>query len=97
MTVSFTVMLSPDAKKCLDRLDRKRTRNIMKHLKELEEEPFRPRTGCDIDIVEGRDRPPLYRLRIGNLRAMYFVDEQAHMVYVTDLFMKTRDSAYREN
>ena len=97
MTVPFTVMLSPDTKKYLDRLDRKRAKNIMKHLKELENEPFRPRAGCDIDVVEGRDRPPMYRLRIGNFRAMYFVDEQAHMVYVTDLFLKKRDSAYREN
>jgi mRNA-degrading endonuclease RelE of RelBE toxin-antitoxin system len=97
MTVSFTVMLSPDAKKYLDHLDRKRAKTIIRHLKELEEEPFRPRAGCDIDSMQGRDRPPMYRLRIGNTRAMYFVDEQAHTVYVTDLFTKKRDSAYREN
>ena len=90
-------MLSPDAKKYLDRLDRKHAKNIMKHLKELEQEPCRPRAGCDIDIVEGRDRPPMYRLRMGNFRAMYFVDYQAQMVYVTNLFLKKRDSAYREN
>jgi len=91
----FTVMLSPDASKYLDSLDDKRARNIRKHLKELEKDPFRPRVACDIDIVAGSGRPPMYRLRIGDFRAMYFVEEQA--VFVVDLFPKKRDSAYREN
>jgi mRNA interferase RelE/StbE len=91
----FIVMLSPDARKYLDGLDNKRAGNIRKHLKELEKDPFKPRAGCDIDIVGGSGRPPMYRLRMGEFRAMYFVEEQA--VYVTDLFPKKRDSAYREN
>ena len=93
--MSFTVMLSPDAQKYLDSLDKKRIKNIKKHLKELEKDPFRPRAACDIDIVAGSGRPPMYRLRMGEFRAMYFVEEQA--VFVTDLFPKKRDSAYREN
>ncbi len=91
----FTVMLSPDAKKYLDTLDNKRVKNIKKHLTELERDPFRPRPACDIDIVGGSGRPPMYRLRIGDFRAMYYVEEET--VYVTDLFPKRRDSAYREN
>jgi len=93
--MSYTVMLSPDAKKYLDTLDNKRVKNIKKHLKELEKDPFRPRPACDIDIVGGSGRPPMYRLRIGDFRAMYYVEEET--VYVTDLFPKRRDSAYREN
>jgi mRNA-degrading endonuclease RelE of RelBE toxin-antitoxin system len=69
--------------------------NIKKHLEELEKDPFRPRAACDIDIVAGSGRPPMYRLRMGEFRAMYFVENQA--VYVTDLFPKKRDSAYRQN
>ena len=91
----FIVMLSPDAQKYLDSLDKKRTENIKKHLEELEKDPFRPRAACDIDIVAGSGRPPMYRLRMGEFRAMYFVEHQA--VYVTDLFPKKRDSAYRQN
>ena len=68
----FTVMLSPDAKEYLDSLDDKRARNIRKHLKELEKDPFKPRAACDIDIVAGSGRPPMYRLRMGEFRAMYF-------------------------
>jgi mRNA interferase RelE/StbE len=91
----FIVMLSPDARKYLDSLDKKRAGNIRKHLKELEKDPFKPRAACDIDIVAGSGRPPMYRLRMGEFRAVYFVEEQA--IYVTGLFPKKRDSAYREN
>ena len=91
----FIVMLSPDARKYLDSLDKKRAGNIRKHLKELEKDPFKPRAACDIDIVAGSGRLPMYRLRMGEFRAVYFVEEQA--IYVTDLFPKKRDSAYREN
>jgi len=50
---------------------------------------------CDIDIVAGSGRPPMYRLRMGEFRAMYFVEDQA--IFVTDLFPKKRDSFYRQN
>ena len=93
--MQFIVMLSPEARKYLDSLDDKRARNVRKHLKELEKDPFRPRAACDIDIVAGSGRPSMYRLRMGEFRAMYFVEEQA--VFVTDLFPKKRDSAYRKN
>jgi mRNA interferase RelE/StbE len=93
--MSFMVMLSPDAKEYLDSLNDKRARNIKKHLKELEKDPFKPRADADIDIVAGSGRPPMYRLRMGEFRATYFVEEQA--VFVTDLFPKKRDSAYREH
>ena len=91
----FIVMLSPDAQKYLDSLDKKRAENIKKHLKELEKDPFKPRAACDIDIVAGSGRPSMYRLRMGEFRAMYFVEDQA--IFVTDLFPKKRDSFYRQN
>ena len=93
--MQFIVMLSPDAQKYLDSLDKKRAENIKKHLKELEKDPFKPRAACDIDIVAGSGRPPMYRLRMGEFRAMYFVEDQA--IFVTDLFPKKRDSFYRQN
>ena len=93
--MSYTVMLSPDSQKYLDSLDKKRAGNVRRHLKELENDPFKPRASCDIDIIAGTDRPPMYRLRIGEFRATYFVEE--HAVFVTDLFLKKRNSAYREN
>lgn len=44
------VMLFPNARKYLDSLDDKQARNIRKHLKGLEKDPFRPRAAHDIDI-----------------------------------------------
>jgi len=93
--MTYIVMLSPDARKYLDGLDSKRAGNIRKHLKELERDPFKPRAGCDIDIVAGSGRPPMYRQRIGEFRATYFVE--GNEIYITELFTKRRDSAYREN
>lgn len=95
--MSFTVMLSPDVRKYLDGLDAKRVKNIKKHLKELEDDPFKPRSTSDIDVIEGSGIPLMYRLRMGNFRAVYFVDETDRAVYVTDLFPKKRDSAYGQN
>lgn len=93
--MTFMVMLSPDAREYLDSLNDKRAGNIKKHLEELEKDPFKPRATCDIDIVAGSGRPPMFRLRMGEFRAMYFVEDQ--VVFVTGLFQKKRDSAYREH
>ena len=92
----FVVLLSPSAQKYLDGLDKKRAKNVRKGLEELEKDPFRPRSGCDIDRVEGSGSPPMYRLRKGAFRAEYFVDLDERVIYVTDLFPKKRDSIYRE-
>lgn len=86
--MQFRLLISSDAQKYLDNLDKKRARNIVKHLRELEENPFRPRSKCDIDRVEGSGTPPMYRLRMGEYRAEYFVDMDEHVIYVTDLFPK---------
>lgn len=95
--MSFTVLMSPDAQKYLDGLDKKNVRSIKKHLKELEKDPFRPRSGCDIDIIAGSGTPPMYRQRIGKYRAEYFVGEEERAVYVTDVYLKRRDSVYGED
>lgn len=86
-----------DAQKYLDNLDNKQVRNIKKHLKELEDDPFKPRSGCDLDIIAGSGTPLMYRQRIGKYRAEYFVDEEECTVYITDIFLKRRDSVYEED
>jgi len=96
--MSFTVMLSPDVRKYLDGLDAKRVKNI----KNISRSwrlilSSKPRSACDIDVIEGSGIPLMYRLRMGNFRAVYFVDETDRRVYVTDLFPKKRDSAYGKN
>jgi mRNA-degrading endonuclease RelE of RelBE toxin-antitoxin system len=95
--MSFQVLLSPDAQKYLDTLDEKRARNIKKHLKELQNDPYKPRSGCDIDIIAASGYPPMRRQRIGKYRAEYFVGEEECTVYVTDIYLKRRDSVYGED
>ncbi len=95
--MSFKLLISPDAQKYLDSLDKKRVQNIKKHLKELENDPFKPRSGCDIDMIAGSGTPPMYRQRIGKHRAEYFVGEEERTVYITDIYLKRRDSVYGED
>lgn len=95
--MSFRLLISMDAQKYLDNLDNKQVRNIKKHLKELEDDPFKPRSGCGLDIIAGSGTSLMYRQRIGKYRAEYFVDEEECTVYITDIFLKRRDSVYRED
>ena len=95
--MSFELLISPDAQKYLDGLDKKQVRNIKKHLNQLEDDPFKPRSGCDIDIFAGSGTPPMYRQRIGKYRSEYFVEEEERAVYITDIYLKRRDSVYGED
>ncbi len=65
--------------------------------KELQNDPYKPHSGCDIDIIEASGYPPIRRQRIGKYRAEYFVDEEECTVYVTDIYLKHRDSVYGED
>ena len=44
-------------------------------------------------ILEGKEKPPAYRLKIGRIRVEYFVDGQ--MIVIFNIFMKKRKSDYR--
>ncbi len=57
----------------------------------LAEDPFPARAGADIRLLWGQDDPPLYRLRIGEYRVLYFVLEKE--VRVTEILH--RPQAYR--
>src|SRR6266480_4744273 len=63
-----------------------RTR-IVKGLRVLEEDPFRPRPKADIRVIEGTD-PRKYRIRIGDYRAIYAVVERE--VKVVEIFIRGR-------
>lgn len=85
-------MLRP-AKKGLEKMDNTRAQMIYSHIEQLRKDPFRPRPGTDIDKIEGKHKPPAYRLKIGRIRVEYFVDGQ--MIVVYNIFMKKRKSDYR--
>lgn len=85
-------MLRP-AKKELEKMDNRRAQKIYNHIEQLKKDPFRPRPGTNIDRIEGKQKPPAYRLKIGRIRVEYFVDGQ--MIVVYSIFMKKRKSDYR--
>ncbi len=64
---------------------------IRKRLAVLSDDPFRPRPGADIKALWTESDPPLYRLRIGDYRALYFVTEDE--VQITEVLH--RSQAYR--
>jgi len=85
------VLLSRTATRQLERLPRDVARRIRARLEGLAEDPFRSRPGADIRILWSHEDPPLYRLRIGDYRVLYFVVENE--VRITEILH--RSQAYR--
>ncbi len=80
----YNLIYSPRAQKSLLRFPKDYQRLILKKLVELRENP-RPR-GHDKIAAQ---KPPLYRIRIGNYRVFYFVDDVEKMVIVVDAKRRT--------
>jgi mRNA interferase RelE/StbE len=69
----YKVFLSKTACKQLNSLDKKTAQRIKKSLRVLEENPFEKRSRADIKQLHGAEDPKLYRLRVGDYRAIYAV------------------------
>lgn len=67
------VLLSKTARRQLERLPQDANRRVRERLRVLEHDPIRPRPGADIKPLWTHDDPPLYRLRVGDYRVLYFV------------------------
>lgn len=93
ITVLLSLKMLPPAKKELDKMDKPQAQKIYDHMEQLKIDPFRSRSGMNIDKVEGKQKPPAYRLKIGRIRVEYIVDGQ--MVVIFRIFMKKRKSDYR--
>ncbi|MFA5862835.1 MAG: type II toxin-antitoxin system RelE/ParE family toxin [Candidatus Thermoplasmatota archaeon] len=62
------------------------------HLEKLAQEPFRPRPGMDIKKLKDVDGDGLYRLRVGEHRAIYAVVSVDRVVTV--LVVDDREAGY---
>jgi len=93
VAVLLSLKMLPPAKKELDKMDKTQAQNIYDHIEQLKIDPFRSRSGMNIDRVAGKQKPPAYRLKIGRIRVEYVVDGQ--MVVIFRVFMKKRKSDYR--
>lgn len=90
----FRILLSQTAVSQLSLLNSKQKKRVKDSLLKLEDNPFRRRSGVDIKKLVTPDEPPLFRLRIGDYRAIYFVlnDE----VRVTEIIHRSKGYKWLE-
>jgi mRNA interferase RelE/StbE len=88
----FRVEVSETVCRALAGLDAKAVSRIKSALNELSSDPFMPRPKADIKKLHGFEKPALYRLRIGDYRAIYFVIDGA--VKVTDVITRNKGYAW---
>ncbi len=87
--MGYDIRVHSGAVKFLRELDADTRDRIKLALKSLENDPFRNRPKADIKKLEGtKGRENLYRLRIGEYRAIYAV--QGNTVWVTEIFLRRK-------
>jgi mRNA interferase RelE/StbE len=69
----YKILVSLTAVKQLRALDTRLKNRVKKALASLAEDPFLNRSGVDIKQLHGSENPVLYRLRVGDYRAIYAV------------------------
>jgi mRNA interferase RelE/StbE len=92
--IKFKILLSQTAVSQLSLLNSKQKTRVEDTLRGLEESPFRKRSGVDIKKLVTPDDPPLFRLRIGDYRAIYFVTD--HEVKVTEIIHRSKGYRWLE-
>ncbi len=88
--MTFRVTQSETAVRQIRKLPSDQRNRVIRGVRVLEEDPFRPRPRADIRPIEGTD-PRKYRIRIGDYRAVYAV--LGRDVKILELF--TRGRGYR--
>ena len=84
----FKIFLSETALSKLNSLNPKMIKRIKNGIKNLENGPFLSRSGAGIKKLVSQRDPPLFRLRIGDYRIIYFVIEKN--VKVTDIIPRKK-------
>ena len=92
--MKYRVLLSQTAVSQLSLLNAKEAIRIKEALHQLQEDPFRKRSGSDIKKLVTPDEPPLFRLRIGHYRAIYFVIGQD--VRITEIIHRSKGHKWLE-
>jgi len=85
----YQVKLHRAVAKTLSRMSPGERSRVIRGLHILETNPYESRVGADIFRLKGtKGREDLFRLRIGDYRVVYAVEERT--VYITDLFHRGR-------
>jgi len=78
----YDILLNPKAQKELSKFSSDTFERIKERLSELSQSPKESKSGKDVKKLAGTSDPVLYRLRIGEYRAIYWVDEENKEVMV---------------
>jgi len=78
---AYRVFIHKRAEKELDDLPEHVVKRFAVVFEMLEEDPFRPRPGCDIRLVRGH--PRMRAVRVGHYRGLYEVVEAEKAVWFT--------------
>ena len=89
----FEVLLHPKAIQELRRLPPDARARVRERLMELAVDPLRSRPGLDVKALKSTRMPRLYRLRVGDYRAIFRVDAASGKVLVEVIYK--RSQAYR--
>ena len=79
------VMIHPQVQRYLD--DSGAKERFIKHLEKLVDDPYNSRSGVDIKKLKGK-KHDMYRLRVGDHRFEYFVDEGK--IWIDNVFKRGR-------
>jgi mRNA interferase RelE/StbE len=90
----YRVLLSQTASSQLSLLTTRQRKRVKDALWILEDDPFRRRSGSNVKRLVTPDEPPLYRLRIGDYRAIYFVVN--HEVKITEIIHRSKGYKWLE-
>ena len=88
--MTWTVRLSKDAAKQLDKLPRDQRDLILKRLDEMSQDPFRG----DVRPLKGAQWEGRYRKRIGRWRAIFIPHHSGHLVEVSAILQRS-EKTYR--
>lgn len=78
-------MIHPRVQKYINESSEKK--RLISHLKKIASDPFNSRSGVDIKKLRG-NKHDMYRLRVGDHRFEYFVDEDK--VWIDNAFKRER-------
>lgn len=85
--MGYSVFLHPDVIKYLDSLQSKERERCYNSLRSLEDDPYTPRSNCDIRKIIGRGKA-VYRLRVSDHRFLYVIKDNE--VFVKEGFRRGR-------
>ena len=83
--MNYEIEIHKNALKFLTGLDKINRNRVLRKIKDLAKNPF-PKEGIRI---KGR-REKLYRIRVGNYRILYYVDEKSLIIFVFKIDKRSR-------